>query len=314
MVMPNQNDNILGEVNVGQNTRLVFSLSNRAGQQFAHVRKFVATARYKGPTKSGFTLAGNQLNEVVGLLRGLAGSVPTAGQTQVGVVTRSGGSEFHVQVVLADDGAPLPSVDIREHVNTAGYVGFTKKGVRFPWDKLPEVLRHFEAQLGALGAAIKNDATLFPEIQPEWVQGSTDRHRQTATELDELLGKLPDFPKEFLPDNSTIGPALKLPSDSLELKMDREGRWLVSTLSGFHHETRNQVEGKFILYAQQRGNSAVAQPTAMIHIFKAVTAYEKYCRDQFNRIVKALELKSRNRQLAEFQTRQLFKRYNLPLD
>ena len=260
-------------------------------------------------------MPGNQLSQLVSLLRSLAGSVPAAGQTQVGVVARSGSSEFHIRLVPADDGAPLPSVDIREHINTAGYVGFTKKGIRFPWDKLPEVLRQFEVQLAALGVAIKNEPTLFPVVQPEWVRETTDSQRQSApaSHLDELLGKQPDFPKDFLPGGSTIGPALKLPTDSLELKIDREGRWFVSTMSGFHHEVRNEVEGKFIVYAQQCGQATVALPTAMIHVFKTVAAYEKHCRDQFQRIVHTLELKSRNRQLAEFQARQLFEKYRLPV-
>jgi hypothetical protein len=247
------------------------------------------------------------------MLRGLADSVPAAGQTQIGVVARSGSSEFHLQLVPADDGAPFPSVDIREHIHTASYVGFTKKGIRFPWDKLIEVLRHFEVQLAALGEAIKDKPVLFPEAGPEWVQETTGSPKQPASELHELLGKPPDFPRDFLPDGTTMGPALRLPQDSLELKIDQECRWFVCTLSGFHHTVKNEVEGKFILYAQLRGHAAVALPTAMIHIFKTVASYENHCRDQFKRIVNALEVKCRNRQLAEYQARQLFKSCNLPL-
>jgi hypothetical protein len=287
-----------------KSTRLAFSRLTRAGQQFAHVRKFVATARYTGPTTSGFTMPADQLTQLITLLRGSVGSVPTAGQTQVGVVARSSTSEFHVGLVL-DEGAAL---DIREHINTAKYVGYTKRGIRFPWNKLPEVLRQFEVLLTAVAVATRKEPTLFPQLQPSWSAGSQTESSPTSY-LDELLGKLPNFPIDSLPEGSTLGPALTLPSETLELRIDRDGRWFVSALSGFHHAVKNEVEGKFILYARQRGHTDVALPTAMIHL----AAYEKHCRNQFQRIVLILEFKSRNRQLAEFQTRQLFISHNLPL-
>ena len=163
--------------------------------------------------------------------------------------------------------------------------------------------------------AVKNEPTLFPRHQPPWVQEATSSQMQSspASHLDELLGEPPNFPTDFLPDGSAIGQALTLPTDTLELKIDRDGQWVLSTLSGFHLAVKNEVEGKYILYAKLRGHAVVDLPTAMIHIFKAVAAFEKHCRDQFQRIVQALELKSTNRQLAEYQTRQLFKSRNLPL-
>jgi hypothetical protein len=309
-----QDSNTVGEVGLGPTTRLVFSISNRSGQRFAHVRKFADTARYSGPTPSGFTIAGDQLSHLVAILRGLAGSVPAAGQSQLGIVRKNKSGEFRVQLVCPDDDMPLPSIDIREHVTTASYVGFTKKGIRFPWDKLPEILNQFEVQLAALGLAEKSEPTLFPEAWPKSAAEIAGEKMRAASSphTDQLLAPIPDFPRQFLPEKCVLGPPLVLPAEPLELKLGRDGRWAVEAMGGFRHPVRNEIEGKYILFAHGRAQTSVALPTTMVHIFKTVAAYEKHCREEFHRIVLALEMKSRNRQLAEFQTRQLFAKYNLP--
>ena len=46
-------DNVVGTVSLNEASKLVFTINNWKGQQYAHVRKFVNTAKYKGFTKSG---------------------------------------------------------------------------------------------------------------------------------------------------------------------------------------------------------------------------------------------------------------------
>ncbi|MGD1084460.1 MAG: hypothetical protein ABSA47_06870 [Verrucomicrobiota bacterium] len=247
-------------------------------------------------------------------LRKLAGSVPPSGETCVAAFQKNKGTEIRIGLVPPDAETSLPSIDIREHVTSESYTGFTKKGIRFCWDKLPEVLRLFEVQLAALRVAATEDPTLFPQVQPKSVETAktADGPTQAASPLDEMLGPLPGFPMGFQPTDAVMGEAIHLPSDSLELKVNRLGQWFVASMSGFEQKVQNEVEGKFLLYAQQRGQTTVALPKAMIHIFKTVTAYEKHCRELRQRIVRTLETKSGNRQLADFQTRQLFAKHRLP--
>ena len=65
------------------------------------------------------------------------------------------------------DDSRLPSVDIREFVDTPGYVGPTKAGVRFPWNKLKQFVQLTEVLVQQLGAAASSDTPLFPNVQPD---------------------------------------------------------------------------------------------------------------------------------------------------
>jgi hypothetical protein len=65
----------------------------------------------------------------------------------------------------------------------------------------------------------------------------------------------------FLQNTSGKGETLKSrtspcqQTDRLKIAPDRNGHYFVTDDSGFHRQVRNEVEGKFFLYAQQRGQT-----------------------------------------------------------
>jgi hypothetical protein len=83
-------------------------------------------------------------------------------------------------------------------------------------------------------------------------------------------------------------------------------------LPGFRQPVRNEVEGKFLIYAQKRGQREIQLPKEMFKVFSTVAGYEKYCRELRQELVHHLELRCRNRQLAEYQARDIFESHGLP--
>ena len=101
------------------------------GRSRASIRKFVVTDRYTGPTKSGMSLDGPTVAQLLIALRKLQSVVPTNGQDYFISACNADDWEIRVGIVPPDEQHELPSVDIREFVNTPRYSGPTKAGVRF---------------------------------------------------------------------------------------------------------------------------------------------------------------------------------------
>jgi hypothetical protein len=51
----------------------------------------------------------------------------------------------------------------------------------------------------------------------------------------------------------------------------------------------------------------------MFKVFCTVAGYEKYCRELRQKLVQDLELRCHNRQLAEYQARDIFESHGLPV-
>ena len=68
-------DNVVGSIQLQPSTRLVFSVGWWKGQPYAHMRKFVATARYEGPTKSGIPAGGRRIDSRHPRAQGVSGLI-----------------------------------------------------------------------------------------------------------------------------------------------------------------------------------------------------------------------------------------------
>jgi len=110
---------------------------------------------------------------------------------------------------------------------------------------------------------------------------------------------LKSFPDAFLPVGILEVENLLRPTDKLRIGQDRSGHYFVTDDSGFNRQVRDEVEGNFFLYAQQRGQTELRLPKEMFKVFSAVAGYEKYCRELHQKPVRDLEARSRNRTLAE---------------
>jgi hypothetical protein len=207
-------------------------------------------------------------------------------------------------------------VDIREFIETPDWPGYTKKGVRFPWDKLKQFTELVETLVQQLGVVAESETTLFPDTKPQWVSDAKGKpsaaaHKPAPHGFDAT--SLKSFPDAFLPEGKLDVENVKLPTDRLKIAQDRDGHYFVTDASEFHHQVRNEVEGKFFLYAQQRGQNELRLPKEMFKVFSAVANYEKYCREIRQKLVRDLEVRSRNRPLAEHMAQETMQTHGLPI-
>lgn len=314
--MPGETDNVVGTIQMTASTSLVFSVRPWKGRVLAHVRKFVSSAKYEGPTKAGLAMSGDVLVPVIEALTRLNAEVPGVEERQFAKVHKGGDTDIVVTVIPPDDLKALPSVDVREYVDAESYTGPTKKGVRFAWDKLPEFIGILQTQARQLGGTEKAQPILFPEARPGWVKqaekAGTEKRSNRDSVLRELLPNGPkDFPGEFV-GGKKKSVKLELPSEPVSVVVLPGGVHAVQSDFGFLHDVRNPTEGNFIFYAYLRGHRTVSVPTVMIDIFKAVKAYENYLRDLRHALLQAYERKSGHKPMAEHQAREVFKSEGLP--
>jgi hypothetical protein len=313
--MGTEADYVIGTIQLTRTTSLVFSVRPWKGRMLAHVRKFVSGEKYEGPTKSGMAMGGEMLMSVIDALTRLKAEAPGVKEKQFAKIHKTGDSDIVVTVIPPDDLKSLPSVDVREYVDSATYTGPTKKGVRFAWEKLTEFIGLLETQARQMGSEEKAQPALFADAHPSWVSGAekagADKGRGDSV-LQELVPEGPKvFPGDFLHDvKATVN--VELPAEPISVVVLAGGKHVVQSGFGFRYEVRNPTEGNFIFYAHLRGLKAISVPTAMIEIFRAVKAYENYARDLRNALLNAYERRSGHRPMAEHQTKEAFKSFGLP--
>lgn len=310
-------DDVLGSIDLSHSTQLIFSIRPWKGRTYASIRKVVDTARYRGFTKSGMLLLPDLLVEVIGVLHRLQSSTPKAQQQEFERITKYDSADIVITLVIPDDLKSLPSVDVREYVNKPGYTGPTKKGVRFPFDKLGEVIALLQLQADHLGTKTQDQPTLFEGAEPKWVKKAEAVKETDPLAADDihnglLGGNVKDFPDAFLEGVLLKKEAITLPDDTLDSAALAGGRHVVHSKFGFEYEIRNDIEGKYLIYAHLRGHRNVRLPQDMIGIFKAVKAYENYVRQLRGSFLQEYERKSGHKPIAEHKTKQVFKTYGLP--
>lgn len=302
----------LGAIPLQGSSELVFSIGTWKGEPRAGVRKFITSNRYTGPTPSGLSLRGDVLAALVESLERVQSQLAAKSFGEQVRVSKSGQAQIVVSVVAADVSDSLPSVDIREYVETAGYTGPTKKGVRFSWAILADVIALMRLQVQRLGANESRQPTLFPDEPPEWVD-QAERPASRDPVLSDLLPAAPKrFPDDFVDVAAEDCVVVELPAEPLSVVVGRDGRYLTQSSFGFSRQVRNPTEGAFLMYAQLRGLRTVKVPTAMIAVFRAVKAYENYVRELQRSLLLGYERHTGNCAVAEHQTKQALKEHGLP--
>jgi hypothetical protein len=307
-------DQSVGEVALGGTTKLIFSVSEWRGRQYAGVRKFVATQKYEGWTKAGLSMPRELLREVLGTLTALEQSLPPREENEFKRISKSDTEYIKVSTVPPEDEG-LPLVDVREFVDKPSYQGPTKSGIRFRWNLLPEVLACLREQAKIIGEIERNEPTLFGPgaFAPPEDPTPTSTPAVHENGISQLVGEaVKAFPTDFLDGDSGKGRAIRLPETPLRLEQDNSGDFYLRTDEGPFCPVRNPAEANFIIYAQMSGQAEVALPIAMIHIFKAVKAYENYVRTVQTRLVAKVMKKVGQHSVAEYEARKKMAEAGLP--
>lgn len=308
-------DQIIGEISLGESTKLTFSLSKWRGRSFAKVRKFVATQRYSGATKSGLVMEKKLLCEVIGALSDLERSLPAQSEQEIKRITKNSTDYIKITTLPAEDGEKLPAVDVREFVDAPAYQGPTKHGIRFRWNLLPDVLACFRKQMMVICEGERNEPSLFGtgffaapyEVPPKASQSTQ------SDGIIELLGETVKlFPDAFLDGTPSDGNRMTIPEDPLQMDQDNAGNYQLKTDVRVFCAVRNPAEGNFIIYSQMRGHRNIVIPRTMIHVFKSVKAYENYVRSIQTKLIAEVFKRVGQRSVAEYEARKKMVEAGLP--
>lgn len=103
---------------------------------------------------------------------------------------------------------------------------------------------------------------------------------------------------------------IKLPGTPLHIDPNSQTT-VISPKRHFRYEAKNPSEAKYIIYAHNIGQKEIKIPKDNRILFKAVTAYEKYCEEIkhqcFNRFLEY----TNDEELSEFLTREVEKKLDL---
>lgn len=305
----------LGEILLGESTKLIFSVNEWNGRQFASVRKYVATQRYKGWTKSGLLMDQRLLHEVTAGLARLEQSIPSCEIDEFERLQKNDTEYIKIATLPSETPDGLPAVDVREFVDSPAYQGPTKRGFRFRWDLLPGVIACLREQTKVMKEAAKGMPTLFGGEQFSEPEQQADKKNEVQNQsgLMAILGEeLKEFPGAFLDGLALMGKRLQLPEDPLRLEQESTGAWVLKIDERVFAKVRNPVEGNFILYAQLRGQVEINLPSEMINIFKTVKSYENYVRSLQIRLVANLTKRTKQRSVAQYEARKKCQECGIP--
>jgi len=262
-------------------------------------------------------MSGDLLMEVIKVLRQLQSHLPGVQEQEFARLSKRGEVDIVIKTLPSDDLTSLPAVDIREFLDTPEYSGPTKKGIRFSWDKLAEVIALLETQAQRLATQIEAEPRLFAGTEPTWMEKLDATDASNAGGGDPILADLlpngvKSFPSDFVGSENIVENTIDLPVEPIEVAQRADGRYVVRSDFGFCHIVRNAAEGNFILYAYLVGLRKVGVPQEMIVVFRAVKAYQNYLRELRHSLVQAYERKSGHRPIAEYRVKEIFRNLGLP--
>ena len=304
----------IGTVLLTEASKLVFSVSQWRGRYFANVRKFVTTQKYEGPTRAGLSLNIGLLDLLVTTLVQLEKAIPPPQENEFKAIIKRATEFIRIRTLPDMEAGDLPHVDIREYVDRPAYQGPTKRGIRFRWNLLPEVIACLRKQVKVIVENEENEPSLFSAGIFKQKQEQEEGDEQSGPDdLSKLLGEvLKQFPDDFLNLSLCKYKQITLPEASLRLEQDNIGAYLLRTNDGNFAKVRNPTEANFIIYAQLRGHREISLPEEMICVFKIVKAYEKYLLRLRVKLLAKLLMEARQQSVAEYETDKLLRQHGLP--
>lgn len=123
----------LGAVPLSESSELKFYVDEYKGHRYGSIRTFVKGDAYSGPTKAGVTLNARVLEETLPALEKLPAEPADTEDRELVRVPKKMGVELVVRITLYKG---TVGVDLREWVDEAEYKGWSKKGVRVPYNSL----------------------------------------------------------------------------------------------------------------------------------------------------------------------------------
>ena len=129
-----------GSIAISDESEIKFYVDQYKGYTYASARTFLKRSGYSGPTKAGVTMNPALLDNVVETLSKLSAQPQALEDKELARFPKKTSIEFVVRITIYKD---TTGVDLREWVDDGDYKGWSKKGVRIPYQELPKALEYF---------------------------------------------------------------------------------------------------------------------------------------------------------------------------
>lgn len=127
----------LGAIKLSEESELKFYVDEYKGYKYGSIRTFVKRPTYSGPTKAGITVNAATLDGVLEALAKLPTEPKTLEDAELARLPRKAGITLVVRITIYKD---TTGIDLREWVEEPAYTGWSKKGVRIPYEELAKTL------------------------------------------------------------------------------------------------------------------------------------------------------------------------------
>lgn len=130
-----------GVIALTDETEIKFYVDEYKGYTYASVRTFLNREGYTGPTKAGVTMNPTLLGSVIEVLGKLPTEPKTLEDVELARFPKRTGMEFVVRITIYKD---TTGIDLREWVDDGTYKGWSKKGIRVPYQYLSKTIEYLK--------------------------------------------------------------------------------------------------------------------------------------------------------------------------
>lgn len=132
---------VIGALPIDEGTEIKFSIDSYKGHKYVSVRKYLKSDTYSGPTKAGITLSPEMIGKISQAINALPANPADIEEKELGRYARRQGLNI---VLRISSYMNVKGIDLRQYQEDDSYTGWTKKGIRLPIDKLPEIKEIFQ--------------------------------------------------------------------------------------------------------------------------------------------------------------------------
>lgn len=144
---------VLREIGVLASTEgaeIRFSIDEFRGHRYGSIRKYLKRDSYSGPTRSGITMSPPIAAGGLDALEKLPAEPAALEDREIGRYAKRAGLMVVARITIYRDST---GIDLREWQDDVSYKGWTKRGIRLPYEKIREIISFLKQMREAMPPA-----------------------------------------------------------------------------------------------------------------------------------------------------------------
>ena len=140
--MPAEEFKVLKEIGVLPSTEgseIRFSIDEYKGYKYASIRKYLKRESYSGPTRAGIKMNKDIVSGIHEALSRLPKGTALSGEQELGKFAKRPGLSVVARITVYQGST---GIDLREWQDDVAYKGWTKRGIRLPYEQIGKILEY----------------------------------------------------------------------------------------------------------------------------------------------------------------------------